>query len=161
MNGEPRTGDLVFFPPIGTFWDFFIRWVSPRYSHVGFFIDENTVIDANLWTVEKRPMRKNPGVIIKRIKRISKDQGYLLAQYALEQSGEPYSVTGAIWSSVVYKLGLCVPTDNADTNWHCSKLVIKAIRNTLDFDPFPNRGAMTIFPDTLFDWDGLETVVIY
>lgn len=162
MNNTPQAGDLIFYPPVGSFWDFWIRMVSPNFTHVGIYINEDVMVDANLWTIERRPFNKFKGVTIKRVKGITEQEAKRLCEYALWQAGESYSVFGAVVAGIKYLLGIkSRPSEDRDSNWQCAKLATKGIRNTLSVSLFPGTPSSDVFPDMLYAWDGLETIKVY
>lgn len=157
-----EAGDIIFFPAVGSFWDFFIRFVSPKYTHVGIYLNEEYIVDANLWTVEKRPFKKYPGVTVKRIRGINAVNAQALCDYVMWQSGESYSMLEAFLAGMKSLFRIPGnPEDDRDSHWHCAKLITKAMRNTLSVEVFPEKRSSDVFPDTLYAWDGFETIVVY
>lgn len=157
--------DLIFFPTNGSWWDFFIRLVSPNYTHVGIITDpdKNMMIDANFFGVDERQFSAYSGVTVMTVagltyKDIEKIESFL--DRLKTQKEKTYSIGGGIWAAILRKMNLTSFTEKKDKAYHCSELIANIIR---EFEPsfFKNIAAENILPDDLMRWERLKKVYVF
>lgn len=157
--------DLIFFPSDGSWWDFFIKLVSPKFTHVGIILDPDThkMFDANFFSVGEHEFKAYSGVTVCTIEGlthfdIKRINSYL--ESLKTHSDKKYSLFGGIKSAVLRKLGLTSLTEPKDKYYHCSELMVNIIRQ---FEPdfFKNVAAENVLPDDLARWERLKKVYVF
>ncbi len=157
--------DIVFFPSNGSWWDFFIKLVSPHYTHVGIITnpDQMKMYDANLFGVDEHVFEAYSGVTVMTIdgltyKDIEKIESYL--ECLKSHKNKRYSILGGVWAAVLRKLHLTSLSEPKDKAFHCSELIANIIRQ---FEPdfFKNVASENILPDDLSRWKRLKKVYVF
>jgi uncharacterized protein YycO len=146
----PKFGDVIFFESDGTWWDNFIKLVSPRYTHIGLFIDDNRFIEAQnphgvVITEYQDSKYKNEKILsIKNTHRVSN-----IDYFIYKHLGESYSVPNAIQVGLYRIFGWHTLADQVDRNWICSEFVGYLLRNAFKLDLGTAIATPYLLPDDI------------
>lgn len=158
---EIQRGDLIFFPSDGSWWDFFIRLVSPKYTHIGLItrIENRTIymIDANFFGIKEHEIKTYHGVTVRRIKSFTEEEKEKMIDFMFSCTDGHYSILGGIWAGVLRKLNITSLSEPKDKFFHCSEIITKSIRKIIP-SFFKNIAAENILPDDIDRWEELKTI---
>lgn len=162
MLSNIKKGDIIFFPTNGAWWDYFIRLVSPKYTHIGIITDVSEsgklkMIDSNFFGIKEHDIETYHGVTIRRIDGIEDFEIEEMIKFLKSCQGGRYSFFGGIWAGILRKLNLTSLSEPKDKFFHCSELVTRAIRKVYK-DFYKNIAAENILPDDIDRWDKLKTI---
>lgn len=151
-----KKGDFIFFKPTGTFNDFFIKIVSPNYTHVGIVLDveKKLMIDASfVGGIKIRKFEINESTKIRRIKFKDEEIDNLI-EISKSKIGNKYNIFGAIFAGVMRKFGLSFIITQKDKFEHCSEFCVVAVRQLGGRweNMYYGRDAASILPDDLYNY---------
>lgn len=150
-----KSGDILMFPSIGSWVDFFISIVSPRYTHVGIAINENLYIDARIEGIKIRQFSKEHIMVYRTNIDPSDIQTGIMN--LLIKSNDNYSVTTAIISGILRILKLRRSAYKLDNKWICSELACWFLRS-IGLNALPDRVLSDILPNEIPTIEGLNFI---
>ncbi len=155
-----KQGDIVFFKSDGSWWDFFIRLVSPNYTHVGMALDEHRVLDASVRGVGISPIKKCHQIKVMRIKGAEpeKIKDALIGLLELSRKKNRYGYAKAVLAGALRLLGLRFVGEKISNEWFCSEIMVYAIRKWVGKDVMSGRSLNSIMPDEFQNDEYLEEV---
>jgi hypothetical protein len=140
--------DILFFPSSGSWWDRFIRIVSPSYTHVAVRVSDTLYIEAMYGRgVAVSPYHPFPGLVTYRA-TVTPEQRSRIIHFLYAARGDRYSVAQAIAAGILKTFGLRGLAEKVDNNWFCSELVVCAFRSA-EIDLLPGYSAASVVPDDL------------
>lgn len=159
-NGKFKAGDIIFFYSDGSFQDYFIRLVSPKYTHMGMFINDTEFIEASAQGVKISQFDTKFNADIYRVRGLTELQINSGIALATTHLGEKYSFTQAILAGIFRILKLTELADKIDQNWFCSEFVAYIIRKGFDINICPKLAEQNILPVDLVKSPYLQEIYL-